>query len=51
MVGLCTAKGSFAMQPRFPLQGKNFAAQFFIEKYLSFHGGDSATPLLAKCLY
>jgi len=33
------------------LQWKNFAAQFFIEKYLSFHGGDFATPLLAKCLY
>ena len=37
--------------PRWVLQSKNFAAQFFIEKYLSFRGGDSATPLLAKCLY
>ena len=32
------------------LQGKNYAAQFFIEKYLWIQGGDSATPLLAKCL-
>jgi hypothetical protein len=37
--------------PKWVLQGKNFAAQFFIEKYLCFHGGDFATPLLAKCLY
>ena len=39
-------QGEHILQPRWVLQGKNRAAQFFIEKYLSFQGGDFATPLL-----
>lgn len=53
LVGLPYAHtcNTIVLVPKRVLQGKNFAAQFFIEKYLCFHGGDFATPLLAKCLY
>ena len=47
-------QGDRIVQPRWVLQGKNHAAQFFIEKYLSFQGGDFATPLLlllSVCFY